>query len=74
MPWHILKESGGDPTTPRLMNFWTTSNIQRLSVEVLLNNFEDFDRTRRTAHKQETINKAIDCMNLISEELDRREA
>tara|TARA_R110002020_G_scaffold279662_1_gene495380 strand:- start:300 stop:470 length:171 start_codon:yes stop_codon:yes gene_type:complete len=56
------------------MNFWTSSNIQRLSVEVLLNNFEDFDRTRRTAHKQETINKAIDCMNLISEELDRREA
>jgi hypothetical protein len=33
------------------MNFWTTGNIQRLSVEVLLDNFEDFDRTRRTAHK-----------------------
>lgn len=59
------------------MNFFSAANqanVARLSEALLIQNFEDFDRIRRTASKQTTVDQAIAAMNFIAEELDRREA
>ena len=72
--------SNGETTPPLTLQTMTyfsaanQANIARLSEALLIEIFEDFDRIRRTASKQTTVDRAIAAMNFIAEELDRREA
>ena len=65
------------PLTLKTMNYFSAANqanVARLSEALLIQNFEDFDRIRRTTSKQATVDQAIAAMNFIAEELDRRES
>lgn len=55
------------------MNVFETSNLPYLSDLELFNNFEAADRIRATSPHQAEVGRAIEIMNLIAEESDRRE-
>jgi len=55
------------------MNVFNAFNIARMSEAVLIDQFQDFDRIRSTSANSERVERAIEVMNKIAEELDRRE-
>ena len=55
------------------MNVFEASNLPYLSDLELMNNFEDADRIRATSPSQAAVGRAIEIMNLIADESDRRE-
>jgi hypothetical protein len=56
------------------MNFvFTAANIRRMSEAALLDQHEEFDRIRATSSNQARVVRAIEIMNLIACELNRRE-
>jgi len=55
------------------MNVFTVANIRRMSEAVLLDQYQEFDRIRATSSNQARVDRAIEIMNSIACELDRRE-
>ncbi|MCP4886624.1 MAG: hypothetical protein GY904_08415 [Planctomycetaceae bacterium] len=55
------------------MNVFTAANIRRMSKAALLDQHEEFDRIRVTSSNQARVDRAIEIMNLIAHESDRRE-
>jgi hypothetical protein len=54
------------------MNYWTTANIQRLSNEILTENYWDFSRSYEATKNTKSRERIYQNMSLIFKELLRR--